>query len=218
MTAAVNRAYEYLRAGILSGDLPAGARLRETELAEKAGVSRTPIREAIRRLGAEGLVHVEPRLGAVVREWSREEIEEIFSLRALLESRVAARAALRARAEDVAELKRLAQSMADVAARSAPQSREAGREKIGRLNALFHRKLMDMAGSERLTAMVSQLLDVPLSLRTITRYDPDALARSLNHHFEIVAAITHGDAEWAETVMKAHILAAWRAISSDPAT
>lgn len=214
MTAAVNRAYEYLRSGILSGDFPAGSRLRETDLAEKAGVSRTPIREAIRRLGAEGLVHVEPRLGAVVREWSRDEIEDIFSLRALLESRVAARAAVRATPKDVEELRRLAQSMADLADRPTG----GAREKIGRLNALFHRKLMDLAGSERLRAMVGQLLDVPLSLRTITRYDQDALARSLNHHFEIVAAIAHGDAEWAETVMKAHILAAWRAISSDPAT
>jgi DNA-binding GntR family transcriptional regulator len=127
---------------------------------------------------------------------------------------VAARAATRATHEDVAELGRLAQSMADLSTRPGA----AGREKIGHLNALFHRKLIEMAGSERLTSMVSQLLDVPLSLRIITRYDQDALARSLNHHFEIVAAIAYGDADWAETVMKAHILAAWRAISSDPAT
>jgi len=214
MTAAVSRAYEYLRSGILSGELPAGSRLREIELAERAGVSRTPVREAIRRLGAEGLVHVEPRLGAVVRAWSREEIEDIFSLRAVLEARVAARAASRASEKDVIELRRLAEQMAAMSARKAP----GHRERIGRLNAQFHRKLMDVAGSERLRAMVGQLLDVPLSLRTISRYDEDALARSVNHHLEIVAAIAHRDAEWAETVMKAHVLAAWRAIASDPET
>lgn len=211
MTAAVDKAYAFLRAGILSGEFPAGARLREIELAERTGVSRTPIREAIRRLGAEGLVLVEPRVGAVVRSWTAEEIEDIFSLRAVLEARVAGRAAARATPIQVLELRRLAQQMADLSAR-----RTAGyRDRIGHANAQFHRKLMDMAASDRLKAMVGQLLDVPLSLRTINRYDEAALARSLNHHFEIVAAIEHGDSEWAETVMKAHVLAAWRAISSD---
>jgi len=210
MNAAVNRAYDFLRTGILTGELPAGSRLREIELAERAGVSRTPIREAIRRLGLEGLVRVEPRFGAVVREWSLDEIEDIFSLRAVLESRASERAARFATTADVDDLKRLADAMAGLAVRRSP----GYRDEIGMYNAQFHVKLIDIAASERLRSMVSQLLDIPLSLRTISRYDDDALARSLNHHFEIVAAVGHKDPEWAGTVMKAHVLAAWRAIAS----
>jgi DNA-binding transcriptional MocR family regulator len=86
---AVERAYEAIRGGIFSGDHPAGSRLREEELAERIGVSRTPVREALRRLDAEGLVEFMPNRGAHVASWSEDDLREIFGLRAC--SRASAR-------------------------------------------------------------------------------------------------------------------------------
>src|SRR5512136_1769949 len=91
--AAVDRVYARLRSGILDGSYPQGARLGEVELAETLGVSRTPVREALRRLGSEGLVETLPNKGARVRTWSPQELDAISDLRALLEGHGAALAA-----------------------------------------------------------------------------------------------------------------------------
>ncbi len=211
MSAAAERAYEFIRAGILNGDFPAGGRLLEIEVAARAGVSRTPVREAIRRLDAEGLIAMRPRLGAVVRSWSLEEVEDIFSLRAVLEARAVERAASRIAAHDLHTARELAETMADLAEQRRPQSRE----RIGDLNARFHRLLIEASGSQRLQSMMAQVMDLPLSLRTINRYDEEALVRSTRHHLEIVAALKARDPAWAASVMRSHVLAAWRAIALD---
>ena len=93
---AVDRAYEAVRTGIIAGRYLAGARLTEQEIATAVGVSRTPVREALRRLDAEGLVEFTPNLGAVVTTWSEADSDEVFDLRAMLESYSARRATLRA--------------------------------------------------------------------------------------------------------------------------
>lgn len=211
MSEATSRAYNFLRAGILKGEFPAGVRLLETTIAEQAGVSRTPVREAIRKLHAEGMVILRPHFGAVVRSWTLEELEDIFSLRAVLEAHAVERAATRTTPQQVKELSALARKMIDLA-----ESRKPGyRDRIGDLNAEFHRKLIEASGSERVRTMMSQVLDMPLSLRTILRYDDAALARSVHHHLEIVAAVECRDSAWAGSVMRTHVLAAWRAIESD---
>ncbi len=211
MSAAAERAYTYLRAGILNGALPPGERLLEEEVANLAGVSRTPVREAFRRLDAEGLVAVRPRLGVVVRSWTIEEVEDIFSLRAVLEARAVERATTRLTRPELAQLAQLASEMEALAERKKP----GHREKIGDLNARFHRLIIDASGSSRLKSLMSQVMDVPLSLRTISRYDEAALTRSMRHHLEIVAAMEKGDPAWASSVMRSHVLAAWRAIATD---
>jgi DNA-binding GntR family transcriptional regulator len=211
MSEASSRAYEYLRAEILSGGYPEGSRLRETAVAELAGVSRTPVREAMRRLDAEGLVHLRPRFGAVVRSWTLDEVEDIFSLRAVLEARAVERAATRVTPQQLAALQSSGSEMVELSSVRSP----GYRDRIGILNSGFHRLLIEASGSERLKAMMSQVLDMPLSLRTILRYDDAALDRSVRHHMEIVAALTARDPAWASSVMRTHVLAAWRAIESD---
>ena len=106
---AVDRAYEAVRSGILAGRYLAGARLTEQEIATSVGVSRTPVREALRRLDAEGLVEFTPNLGAVVTTWNEADSDEIFDLRAMLESYGARRATVRATDEQMAEMRRLAE-------------------------------------------------------------------------------------------------------------
>ena len=86
MSSAAEKAYEAIRDGIVGGELPVGGRLREEELAGTIGVSRTPVREALRRLDAEGLVEFSPHRGAQVASWSDQDLDEIFGLRGVLVS------------------------------------------------------------------------------------------------------------------------------------
>src|SRR3954466_12466577 len=113
MTRASERAIGTVRELILRGELTAGTRLGEVELAERLGVSRTPVREALSRLAAEGLVGIAPNPGARGAPWSVAELEGVFDLRASLEPQLTGFAVARATPEDVAELEELAQRMVD---------------------------------------------------------------------------------------------------------
>src|SRR3954454_19300768 len=103
-----------LRELILDGDLRPGTRLGEVELADRLGVSRTPVREALSRLAAEGLVEVAPNRGARVATWTVAELEGVFDLRASLEPRLTGFAVARAAGDDVEELDALARRMHEV--------------------------------------------------------------------------------------------------------
>lgn len=201
---AVEKAYSTIRSGILHGDFPAGSRITEQEIAEQSGVSRTPVREALRRLQAEGLLHFVPNQGAVVASWSGRDIEEIFELRAMLESYTAERAAERATAEQIEQLRDLADQQYKLSEHNGPLVLG----KIAELNSCFHQTLQDAAGSKRLPAIVAQLIEVPLVSQTFTRYTPEQLLRSARHHVEIVQALEANDADSAGAIMRAHVLAA----------
>ena len=108
---AADRAYRFIREGILASRWPPGAHLREQELAELSGVSRTPVREALRRLAADGLLQLVPNLGAKVNAWTIQDLDEIFGLRATLESQAAGLAASRAGPQHLAELASLCDAM-----------------------------------------------------------------------------------------------------------
>lgn len=207
MPRAADTAYESLRQMILSGEAAAGARLGEAELAETLGLSRTPVREALQRLGADGLVEVLPHRGARVVQWSRADLEEIFELRALLEPYAAARAArLRPDAAVLAELTALCDAM----------ERSDDLAEVARLNSAFHGAVIAASGNRRLPALLTSVMHAPLIVGTFRRYDAAALSRSMNHHRELVAALTAGDPEWAESVMRAHIRAASSELTVEP--
>lgn len=193
-----------LRAAILGGALAPGSRLGEVELAEQLGVSRTPVREALRRLAADGLVDVLPNRGARVARWTPADLEEIYELRALLESHGAARAATRIAAEELPRLTRLCIDMESCAGRG----RGRDLDQLATLNTDFHRRILAAAASPRLGGLMETVVAVPLVLRTFERYSPAALRRSMGHHREIVAALTAHDPEWAGSVMRSHVLAA----------
>ena len=95
MAKAVDKAYQTVRERIVRGVYPAACRITEQEVAAVAGVSRTPVREALRKLHAEGLLEFIPHQGAIVAEWTAEDRDDVFELRALLEAYGAARAARR---------------------------------------------------------------------------------------------------------------------------
>jgi len=206
---AVDRAYEAVRSGIIAGRYLAGARLTEQEIATAVGVSRTPVREALRRLDAEGLVDFTPNLGAVVTTWTEEDSDEVFDLRAMLESHGARRATTRATAEQIAELRRLAEAQY----RESVERRAGHLERIADLNSQFHRRLQEAAASARLGRALAALIEAPLMMRTFQKYTPEDLQRSAQHHLEIVRALEARDPEWAASVMLSHIHAARGALN-----
>ena len=186
---------------ILRGDFPAGARLGEVELAERLGVSRTPVREALGRLAAEGLVEIVPNRGARVPSWTVAELEGVFDLRTALEPRLTALAVPRATAADVAALEELAEAMLDVGAPGPDQDLDA----IVPLNREFHGRLVTLADQPVMASALSGAIHAPIVLRNFHTYDEASLRRSLAHHVEIVAAVRAGDPTWAQAVMTAHI-------------
>ena len=141
---ASDHAYRLIRAQILSGERQGGDWLREGDLAESVGVSRTPVREALRRLTAEGLVSYERNRGVQVAAWTAEDLNEIFSLRSLLEP-WACRLAATAATVDLDELDRLAHDM-DAAARGSV----ADVDRITELNNRFHRLILEGSNNRRL--------------------------------------------------------------------
>lgn len=201
---AVDKAYRAIRSNILSRQYPPGSHLKEEELAEDIGVSRTPVREALRRLNSEHLVRFVANQGATVATWSLDDVDQIFSLRSLLEGHAARLAAGRINDEQIAALGALADKM-EAAAK--PWSAASG-EKIMPLNHEFHNIIVGAAHSKYLKRMLSWIIEIPIVLRTFTYYSDDDLDRSMDHHRELVAAFKSQDGDWAESVMRSHIHAA----------
>ncbi|GAA0941709.1 GntR family transcriptional regulator [Actinocorallia libanotica] len=206
---AADTAYETVRQMILDGSAAPGDRLGESELAETLGLSRTPVREALQRLAADGLVEVLPHRGARVVAWTDTDLTEIFELRTLLEPYAAARAARVGL--DAAALT----ALRDLCAATEEAADRKDMAEVARLNSRFHAALIDASGNSRLPGMLTSVMHAPLILGTFHRYDPATMARSMGHHREVVDAITARDPEWAASVMRSHLRAAAATLKED---
>jgi DNA-binding GntR family transcriptional regulator len=205
-------AYKVIRSLILEGRFIPGERLKEEELTDLCGVSRTPVREALRRLALEGLVVLTPHQGAQVAEIGEIELQEIYALRAMIESHAAGRAAKRIALSAIARLKVLAGQMEDAVAQAVRRRQTKLYERYTTANSEFHRIIMEAADSPRLSAMATLVVEVPLILRTLARYSESELSRSLHHHRELIEAFEARDEDWASSVMRCHIRAAAQAV------
>lgn len=194
-------AADLIREAIVDGRVSPGDRLKEEELAQQLGISRTPVREALLVLQAEGLVEAVPNRGSAVRAYGRRELEELYELRALLEGHVASRAATR---RTDAHLEELRQSCARFAALlpSADVATFVGE------NSAFHETILDAAASERLKGMVRQVVAMPLVYSSYHWYSPEECAASHEAHLRLLDAFERQDAAQAERVMREHVLAA----------
>ncbi len=208
VSTAGGKAYDLIRSAILSGEFSPGRRLKEEELTTLCEVSRTPVREALRRLALEGLVVVTPNAGAQVSETSPGELAEVYALRAMIEGHAAERAASRIDAGALARLRELAGEMEG----SLGLAAEAFSREFAAVNAEFHRIILDAAMSPRLSAMAALVVELPLTRRTLALYSHDDLIRSMGHHRELVDAFEARDCAWAASVMKSHIHAAHQAL------
>jgi DNA-binding GntR family transcriptional regulator len=202
MAAAVERAYRTIRDGIVSGAYRPGAHLTAQGLAAASGISRTPVREAMRRLHAEGLIRFIPNRGAFVTRLDERDIFKIYDLRVALEGYAAEAAAKEASEAQIDGLEALAREMVEAINSSSPN----GIDRVAQINSDFHKLIVTAAATPRLEAALASIVEVPLVLRTFRRYSQDELRRSMNQHLELVEALRAGDGLWARSVMSSHIL------------
>jgi DNA-binding GntR family transcriptional regulator len=197
-----------LRAEILDGKLPRGARLQHEELAVRFGVSRTPIREALRQLTAMNLVVVAPNRGATVRVPSRTEVADVYELRADLEGLACELACARATEEDLAELDR-AQSRLTEAIAAAEQLGEAELDAaVATWNTAFHHCVHRASGNRRLIETIEQLRAFfPRdSVWRALAHDQAAMTKmNVTEHETIAAALRARDATLARKAMRDHV-------------
>ncbi|MBX3093472.1 MAG: GntR family transcriptional regulator [Cryobacterium sp.] len=196
--------YKSLVERISDGSLAPGAKLREGAIAEELGTSRTPVREALRTLAAEGLVEIEQNRGATVRAWTHEQILETYGMRAVLQG-YAAR--LASRSTDAARLERL-DELQDQMERVIFDREPGYLDDLAELNDDFHHVIVQMANSAILENIINTLTSVAMVGRTFRGFENEDLQRSMMHHRDIIRGIRAHDAEFTEAVMTSHILAA----------
>jgi len=192
------RVHDFLREEILSNHLPPGTELQEVALSAQLGVSRGPIREAIGRLAAEGLVTVRPRRGAVVRSLSKDEFLEAYQVREAFEMMAVRLAVPRLTEDDVARLQELIEAMEG----------HAQREEVSEFfdaNAAFHGCLFEASGNGRLLELYRQLLGQMGRYRMRSLTLRGNLQRSVAEHRAILRAAKRGDADRAAHLMSEHI-------------
>ena len=204
----VDLACGVIREAIKDGRYAGGTWIREVAVAAVAGVSRTSVRQALNVLSAEGFVELHPNRGAMVIDWSAENLLQIFDLRAILEAYGCELAAQHRSDDEVLRLQQEADVFsALVAAPAGPDS-----TLIAESNNRFHRLILGASRNPRLAAMMVAVVQVPLVKQTFARYDRPALARSAAQHQDLVLAIRSRDAPWAQAAMRAHIHAAKKVI------
>jgi DNA-binding GntR family transcriptional regulator len=200
MSKASDRAYASIRAMILSGELAPGSQIGEEQLAERCGVSRTPVRDALNRLEIELLIRRTGSQRSFVADWSLDDVEDAFTLRGILEMLAAERAATRINAEQQARLRWL-----NAAISKAVTQDPADIVAFLDHNLAFHNIIVEAAASPRLQNMLSKLIEQPVVWRTAQNYGRGDLERSHREHEELLAAFDRRDGAWAASIMAGHI-------------
>ena len=187
-----------LRQAIRDGVLPPGERLMEIPLAEELGVSRTPIREAIRILEQEGLVVMIPRRGTYVADMSLKDVTEVFELRSILEELAAELAAERITNE---EIEALEQHLVEIG----NYMNENNLDKVVQADILFHEILYKASRNDRLVEMINNLREQTLRFRTLSMSQTGRLAKTWDEHRQLVEAISDRDVERARQIARIHM-------------
>lgn len=190
--------FEHLREAIISGVLKPGERLMELQLAEDMGVSRTPVREAIRKLELEGLVIMVPRRGAYVSDLSIRDIAETFEIRAALESLAAGLAAERIVPEELEQLERILVQIGEC-------EMESDLSRIAELDEEFHALLFAATRNQRLTQIVSNLREQITRFRKTSLSTPGRFKAVFQEHKNIVEAISERNSALAQSLAREHI-------------
>ncbi|MFN8185818.1 MAG: GntR family transcriptional regulator [Gaiellales bacterium] len=191
------RAAVALRTAIVEGELRPGQRVNQEAWADRVGISPTPVREALRTLAGEGLVSYRPRRGYVVTALDADDLEEVYALRRLLETRALRRGVPRATPEDVEALRRAAgECRAAAAAGDVAAQLEANRR--------FHDRLHGLAGSRPLTRLIDLLWDSTEAYRALYYALPGETEEADRAHREIAGAVAAHDAARAISLQDAH--------------
>jgi DNA-binding GntR family transcriptional regulator len=194
-------AYERLLSEIEEGGLPPGTRLREAELADRLAISRTPVREALKRLELQGLVTHEPHHGAVIASLEYGQVTELYLLREILEGSAARLAAQYATETEIGILQRMVERDRTLV----DQPRQ-----LSQANRLFHQQIRDTARNRYVNAALENLRLSLALLAGTTLGAPGRGSASVEEHAAIVACIAARDRDGAETSARCHILNAFR--------
>lgn len=192
--------YHRILGEIRAGSLAPGDRLTEVELAETYGISRTPVREAMRQLEADGLVEHSPRRGASIRRLDHAEVSELYDMRTVLEGAAAEFAARAASDVELAELSAIHEEMV----------RTADPRDLSRLNQQFHGALLDAARNRYLVKSVAAIHKALLILGRSTMQETGRAEQAIAEHGQLLQALQARDPVAAGTAMRAHIAAAHR--------
>ena len=189
---------EALRDAITKGILKPGERLMEIQLAEELGVSRTPVREAIRKLELEGYVIMMPRRGTYVANLSIRDVNEVFEIRTSLESLASGLAAERITVEELDNLQRLLVQIGIYIEKN-------DMEKIVETDTAFHGLLYQASRNQRLAGIISNLREQLTQFRKTSMSFPGRLKETLEEHRAIVEAIAQGDVRSAQKAAERHM-------------
>jgi DNA-binding GntR family transcriptional regulator len=200
-TALYQEVAELLRQRIYAHELEPGSWIDEQDLAAQYGISRTPLREALKVLASEGLVTLKPRRGCYVTEISVQDLNDIFPLLALLEGRCALEATRHARPEDIKRLLTIHETLEQAAARGET-------DRFFQANQVFHDAVQTLAGNRWLAQMIQDLRKVVKLTRMLSLSLEGRLQQSLDEHRVIIKAIQGKNPEAAEQAMSSHLLSA----------
>lgn len=191
---------DQLREMILSGELPPGTKITQQLLVDRLTVSSTPVREAIRELESEGYLECPPHRGAYVATGSKEDLDEVYSLRSYLEARLAASAVANMTREALAQIRSTAKEYALA-------SRRGDTVAARRFNYQFHRTIWELA-RQPISLRIAQSLYAKLPWETFT-YEPAKLQRSVPEHDEIIRAFGRHESHAAKKAMSVHVMQQW---------
>ncbi len=206
---------DYIRSKILLGEYGPDGRLVEDQIAKELGVSRTPVRQALATIEAEGLVEIFPNRGAIVAAFSSDEVWKVYDLRAVLEGLAARRAAENIDEAELdqlhslaAEMERLDRELREANASPGRLGRGAHKERVRCLvnaNQDFHHTIVAASRNHRLEKSVRRTVQIPMVLKAFSWYRPVERAVTNYQHRKIVRALESGDSQRAELVMTEHI-------------
>ena len=190
--------FENLRGAIVEGKLKPGQRLMEVQLAEQLGVSRTPVREAIRKLELEGLVVMLPRKGAYVANMSLKDVVDVLEIRASLEGLAASLSAERITDEDIKKLESIVEEFEN-------NVDESKVEKKKKKDVEFHECIFKSTNNKRLHQLINSLWEQVYRFRVTYISDYDSTVNIVEEHKMILDAIKRGDSEMAKKYAMEHI-------------
>ncbi len=186
---------ENIRDAIVSGELKAGSHISEPELAERYGISRTPIREAFRQLESEGYLTVIPRRGVIVSEFSPKDIEEFYAIKSVMEGYAARQACEKLSEKDLGRLQTINNKLAELA-------RIGDIKHFFKIHSDFHDLFIKAAGNEKLHELIAGLVTKFQRLRFTSLSLPDRMAVSVQEHEKIIDAFRKKDADLAEKLVR----------------
>jgi DNA-binding GntR family transcriptional regulator len=190
--------FDTIRQAIITGELKPGERLMEVQLAEKMGVSRTPIREAIRKLELEGLVEMLPRKGALVADLSIKDMMDVLEVRTSLDGLATVLASQRIKPEEIKELK-------NVQAQFANYVEKENLQGTIKKDVEFHDIIYKASRNDKLILIANNLREQVYRFRVIYLKDFISPKEIVKEHAEICDAVTRGDTETAEILAQRHI-------------